>query len=227
MTWLNYRSYFFVFILVVPISIIKQKSVEDIDWLVSNFLVQTQYYQPKLSTDLTVESINPTFLYNGLLSKLLIMKKNTSLFNIFSIFTLAAIVLLLVGTASTISMQSSHAQLQGLVNNQTDTSQNPTKTIQISVIEEEEVYRWANIQGTNPTLKFLTNANNTVLILNPTNEKHEMIIESKGNEVASSGDIARSSSGQLFFTPSMTEAFEYYCKYHPDTMKGVILANQQ
>ena len=161
MTCLNYRSYFFVFILVVPISIIKQKSVEDIDWLVSNFLVQTQYYQPKLSTDLAVESINPTFLYNGLLSKLVIMKKNTSLFNIFSIFTLAAIVLLLVGTASTISMQSSHAQLQGLVNNQTDTSQNPTKTIQISVIEEEEVYRWANIQGTNPTLKFLTNANNT------------------------------------------------------------------
>jgi plastocyanin len=217
----------FRFHLVVPISIIKQKSVEDIDWLVSNFLVHTQYYQPKLSTDLTVESINPTFLYNGLVSKLVIMKKNTSLFNIFSIFTLAAIVLLLVGTASTISMQSSHAQLQGLVNNQTDTSQNPTKTIQISVIEEEEVYRWANIQGTNPTLKFLTNANNTVLILNPTNEKHEMIIESKGNEVVSSGDIAHSSSGQLFFTPNMTETFEYYCKYHPDTMKGVILANQQ
>lgn len=217
----------FRFILVVPVSIVAQKSVEDIDWLVSNFLVQTQYYQPKLSTDLTVESSNPIFLYNGLLSKLEIMKKNTSLFNIFSIFTLAAIVLLLVGAASTISMQSTHAQLQGLVNNQTDTSQNPTKTIQISVIEEEEVYRWANIQGTNPTLKFLTNANNTVLILNPTNEKHEMIIESNGNEVASSGDVARSSSGQLFFTPNMTETFEYYCKYHPDTMKGIVLANQQ
>jgi plastocyanin len=217
----------FRFILVVPVSIVEQKSVEDIDWLVSNFLVQTQYYQPKLSTDLTVESSNPIFLYNGLLSKLEIMKKNTSLFNIFSIFTLAAIVLLLVGAASTISMQSTHAQLQGLVNNQTDTSQNPTKTIQISVIEEEEVYRWANIQGTNPTLKFLTNANNTVLILNPTNEKHEMIIESNGNEVASSGDVARSSSGQLFFTPNMTETFEYYCKYHPDTMKGIVLANQR
>ena len=217
----------FRFILVVPVSIVAQKSVEDIDWLVSNFLVQTQYYQPKLSTDLTVGSSNPIFLYNGLLSKLEIMKKNTSLFNIFSIFTLAAIVLLLVGAASTISMQSTHAQLQGLVNNQTDTSQNPTKTIQISVIEEEEVYRWANIQGTNPTLKFLTNANNTVLILNPTNEKHEMIIESNGNEVASSGDIARSSSGRLFFTPNMTETFEYYCKYHPDTMKGIVLANQQ
>ena len=227
LTCLNHRSYFFVFILVVPISIIKQKSVEDIDWLVSNFLVQTQCYQPKLSTDLAVESINPTFLYNGLLSKLVIMKKNTSLFNIFSIFTLAAIVLLLVGTASTISMQSSHAQLQGLVNNQTDASQGMTKIIQISVAQEEEGYRWSNIQGTNPPLRVLTNTNNTVQIQNPTNEKHEMIIESKGDEVASSGDIARHSSGQLFFAPNMTETFEYYCKYHPDTMKGVILANQK
>ena len=132
--------------MVVPVSIVEQKSVEDIDWLISNFLVQTQYYQPKLSTDLTVESSNPIFLYNGLLSKLVIVKINTSLFNVFSIFILAAIGLLLVGTTSTISLQSTHAQLQGLVNNQTDTSQNLTKTIQISVIEEEEVYRWANIQ---------------------------------------------------------------------------------
>jgi plastocyanin len=176
---------------------------------------------------LAVESSNPTFLYIGLLSKLVNVKINTRLFNVFSIFILAAIGLLLVGTTSTISMQSTYAQLQGLANNLTDTSQNPTKTIQISVIEEEEVYRWANIQGTNPTLKFLTNANNTVLILNPTNEKHDMIIESKGNEVASSGDIARSSSGQLFFTPNRTETYEYHCKYHPDTMKGIVLVNRQ
>jgi hypothetical protein len=101
-----------------------------------------------------------------------------------------------------IPVQSTHAQRHGLVNNQTDTSQNVTKTIQISVTEEEEVYGWSNIQGTNPTMRFLTNANNTVLILNPTNEKHEMIIESNGNEVASSGDIARSSSGQLSFNLS-------------------------
>ena len=155
------------------------------------------------------------------------MKTNTNLFNVFIVFTLVTIVLLLVETTSTISIQWTHAQQQGLVNNQTDTSQNPTKTIQISVIEEEEVYRWANIQGTNPTLKFLTNTNNTVLILNPTNVKHEMIIGLKGKEVASSGDVARSSSGQLFFTPNTTETFEYHCKYHPDTMKGTVLANRQ
>jgi hypothetical protein len=151
------------------------------------------------------------------------MKINKNLFNAFSIFTLATVMLLLVGD-STVSMQSIHAQQQGLVNNQTDTSQNVTKSFQISVIEEEEVYRWANIQGINPTLKFLTNANNTVLILNPTNEKHEMVIGLKGKEVASSGDVARSSSGQLFFTPNTIETFEYHCQYHPDTMRGIILA---
>jgi hypothetical protein len=155
------------------------------------------------------------------------MKINTNLFNAFSIFTLATIVLLLVGTTSTSSMQSIDAQQQGLVNNQTDTNQNVTKKFQISVIEEEEVYRWANIQGINPTLKFRINANNTVLILNPTNEKHEMVIALKGKEVASSGDVVRSSSGQLFFTPNTTETFEYHCKYHPDTMRGIVLANRR
>jgi plastocyanin len=156
------------------------------------------------------------------------MKINTNWFNnTFNIFTLATVMLLLLGTISTISMQSTHAQEQGLVNNQTNSSQNMTKTFQISVIEEEEVYRWANIQGINPILKFLTNANNTVLILNPTNEKHEMVIGLKGKEVASSGDVAKSSSGQLFFTPNATETFEYHCKYHPDTMRGIVQANRQ
>jgi plastocyanin len=155
------------------------------------------------------------------------VKINPSVLSQFSTFTLAAMVLLLLGSISAISIQSTHAQRQGLVNNQTESqSQNMTKTIQISVTEEDEVYRWSNIKGTNPALKFLTNANNIVLIQNPTNEKHEMIIGLKGNEVASSGDIAPSSSGQLSFTPNMTGTFEYHCEYHPDTMKGTVIVNR-
>jgi hypothetical protein len=152
---------------------------------------------------------------------------NKTLFNVSGIFALTALLLLLVGNISVPSMQPINAQQQGSVNNQTDTSQGMTKIIQISVAQEEEVYRWSNIQGTNPILKVLTNTNNTVQIQNPTNEKHEMIIESKGNEVASSGDITRHSSGQLFFAPNQTGTFEYYCEYHPDTMKGTVLANRQ
>jgi plastocyanin len=149
------------------------------------------------------------------------------LFNVSGIFSITAIVLLLLGNISVPSIQPTNAQLQGLVNNQTDTSQSMTKTIQISVSQEGEVYRWSNIQGTNPTLKVLTNTNNTVQIQNPTNEKHEMIMESKGNKVASSGDIGRHSSGQLSFTSNSTGTFEYHCEYHPATMKGTVLANRQ
>ena len=157
------------------------------------------------------------------------MKITTSSFIVLGLFTVIGIVLLLVfaEVSSIIPMQSTSAQQQGLVNNQTDTGQNMTKTIPISATEEEEVYRWSNVQGTNPTLGFLINANNTVVILNPTDEKHEMIIESNGNEVASSGDIAPSSSGQVSFTPNMTGTLEYHCEYHPDTMKGTILVNRE
>ena len=153
------------------------------------------------------------------------MKINTSSFNGLGIFTIVGVVLLFAEVSSNIPVQSSHAQ--GLVNNQTDTSQNKAKTIQLSATEEEEVYRWSNVQGTNPTLGFLLNANNTVLILNPTDEEHEMIIVSNGNEVASSGDIAPSGSGQVSFTPNMTGTLEYHCEYHPDTMKGTILVNRE
>ena len=152
------------------------------------------------------------------------MKMIPSIFK--CIFGLAAMVTLITGGISFPSIQSTDAQRQGLVENRTGSNQNITKTIQISVTEGE-VYRWSNIQGTNPTLSFLTNANNTVLIFNPTNEKHEMIIGSKGRELASSGDIVRSSSGQVSFTPNATGAFEYHCEYHPDTMKGTIVATQQ
>jgi plastocyanin len=155
------------------------------------------------------------------------VKVNKYLFNVSGMFSLTAILFLLVGNISVPSIQPINAQRQGLVNNQTDASQGMTKIIQISVAQEGEGYRWSNVQGTNPTLKVLTNTNNTVQIQNPTNEKHEMIIESKGNEVASSGDIARHSSGQLFFAPNWTGTFEYHCEYHPDTMKGTVLVNRQ
>jgi plastocyanin len=154
------------------------------------------------------------------------MKIHIISFDVLALFTFIGIVLLFVEVISNVPVQSANAQRQGLVNNQTDTGQNVTKTILISVTEEE-VYRWSNVQGTNPTMRFLTNANNTVLILNPTDEKHEMIIESNGDEVASSGDIAPSSSGQVSFSPNMIGTLKYHCEYHPDTMKGTVMVNRE
>jgi plastocyanin len=97
-------------------------------------------------------------------------------------------------------------------------------TIQLGVTEQQEVYRWSDNNGTiNPTLKFIVNSDNTVQIQNPTDEKHEMIIQSQqGNELATSGDIEPNGSGELSFRPNMTGTLQYHCEYHPTTMMGTI-----
>jgi plastocyanin len=100
-----------------------------------------------------------------------------------------------------------------------------SNAIQLGVTEQqEEVYRWSNDSGAiNPTLKFIVNTDNTVQIQNPTDEEHEMIIESQpGNELVTSGDIEPNGSGELSFRPNMTGTFQYHCEYHPATMRGII-----
>ncbi|MDW0315065.1 MAG: hypothetical protein QN716_06790 [Nitrososphaeraceae archaeon] len=104
------------------------------------------------------------------------------------------------------------------------TSTKGGNVIQLGVTEQQGVYSWSDISGiTNPTLNFTVSRDNIVQIQNPTDEEHEMIIESQqGNELATSGDIEPISSGELSFRPNMTGTFEYHCEYHPDTMKGMI-----
>ncbi len=134
----------------------------------------------------------------------------------------------LVGSISTTTLLQQQAAAQGQAptgSQQTNTNQNMSNVIPINVTEQNEVYRWSNTEGINPTLKFLKNTNNTVQIQNPTDEKHEMVIESQGNELASSGDIAPGATAQLVFNPNMTGTFGYHCEYHPDTMKGIIMVS--
>jgi plastocyanin len=86
------------------------------------------------------------------------------------------------------------------------------------------VYAWIdNSTGkTNPTLKVFANANNTISIQNPTDTKHELIIDTGSDVLPSSDDIAAHGVGQLAFSPNMTGTFTYHCAYHPFTMKGTI-----
>lgn len=96
-------------------------------------------------------------------------------------------------------------------------------TIQLSVKEEsEDAYRWASSSdGTiNPTLKVSQNTANIIKIQNPTDTKHELIIDT--NPQSSSGDINPDSSGQLSFKPTTTGTVTYHCAYHPQTMKETI-----
>ena len=104
------------------------------------------------------------------------------------------------------------------------TSSSPN-TIQLSVKEEsEDAYRWASSSdGTiNPTLKVSQNTANIIKIQNPTDTKHELIIDTGADVLPSSDDINPNSSGQLSFSPTMAGTFTYHCAYHPFTMKGTI-----
>ena len=101
-------------------------------------------------------------------------------------------------------------------------TQAKVQKLQVSVIEEDEVYEWASGEQVNPTLTFIKNAENVIEIQNPTDTKHEFVIESNGEEIAASGDISPDSSGMLSITPDMVGELGYHCEYHPDSMKGTI-----
>jgi hypothetical protein len=95
------------------------------------------------------------------------------------------------GTLSAISqavMQEIHSSIRGEGGMTTQSYQN--NVIQISAMEVDEVYRWSTTDGSiNPSLELVANTNNTIEIQIPTHEKHELVIESNGSELASSGDI--------------------------------------
>ena len=111
-------------------------------------------------------------------------------------------------------------------NNSTSTNKIMTNNIvQLSVKEVTSgVYKWINGSNgvDNPTLKVFTNANNIIKIQNPTDTKHELIIDTGTDVLPSSDDISPNGSGQLTFNPNMTGTFTYHCAYHPYTMKGTI-----
>jgi len=106
------------------------------------------------------------------------------------------------------------------------TQQQPMKNaIQLSAKEEPSGYRWVDTTNgvINPTLNLNTGTNKAIQLQNPTDAKHQLIIDDpNGKQLVSSGDIASGSSSQLSFTPGISGTFQYHCLYHPTTMKGTI-----
>ncbi len=102
-------------------------------------------------------------------------------------------------------------------------------SIALSVKDVGGIYKWTNATSglENPELNLKADVNNIIQIQNPTNTKHELVIDSQGKEVATSGDIAPGASGQASFRPNGTGLFSYHCEYHPDTMKGTIKLTSQ
>ena len=98
-------------------------------------------------------------------------------------------------------------------------------TIQLSAKEiKNGIYNWVGSSSgiPNPTIKVLVNTKNIIKIQNPTDTKHELIIDIGADVLPSSDDINPNGSGQLIFSPNATGTFTYHCAYHPFTMKGTI-----
>lgn len=72
-------------------------------------------------------------------------------------------------------------------------------------MQEESI----NGQMLNPEPNMKANVINIIQIQNPTNAKHELVIDSQVKEVATSGDITPGPRGQVSFRPNGTVLFSY------------------
>jgi hypothetical protein len=98
-------------------------------------------------------------------------------------------------------------------------------------------YRWiGSNNSTNPTLNMTSGVDNQINIksIQGDTEEHELIIEGistgddeEGEELIASDHVEDGSSTTVNFNPSDVEnsdyqSLEYYCEYHPDTMRGKV-----
>jgi hypothetical protein len=114
-----------------------------------------------------------------------------------------------------------------VASSQTQQQQQPSipGTIQLSAKELPSGYRWIDTTNgaINPTMNFNVGSAKTIQLKNPSDDVHQLVVDNpKGNQLATSGDIAPGSSSQLSFKPDTTGIFGYHCIYHPTTMKGLI-----
>jgi Cupredoxin-like domain len=97
-------------------------------------------------------------------------------------------------------------------------------TIILNPQETNETYRWVNSSGgINPTLGIAKGSEYLIKIKNPTDTKHELIIEdAKHSEIAKSKEIQPGKNTEFKFNTEKTGQLNYYCEYHPETMRGII-----
>jgi hypothetical protein len=113
-------------------------------------------------------------------------------------------------------------------------SSNSSIVLTAKLIDDE--YRWIDSNNNiNPTLNMTSEVDNQITInsLKGDTEEHEIVIEGasdaggKGEELIASDEIEDGSSTAINFNPEDDQdknyqSFEYYCEYHPDTMRGQV-----
>jgi plastocyanin len=111
-------------------------------------------------------------------------------------------------------------------------SGNKTIILNVAEVGDEEQYRWMDGSGAeNPTLNIMANRDYIIKISNPTDEEHQLIIDSKADgklsEIAKSEEIKpQSKNVELNFKTDQVGELGYHCKYHPDMMNGTINLTQ-
>ena len=107
-------------------------------------------------------------------------------------------------------------------------SSNNTIILNAAEVGDEEQYRWVDASGAeNPTLNIMASKDYIIKISNPTDEEHQLIIDSKSDgktsEIAKSEEIKpQSKNVELNFKTDHIGELGYHCKYHPDMMNGTI-----
>ncbi|MCE9652716.1 MAG: cupredoxin domain-containing protein [Nitrosarchaeum sp.] len=96
-------------------------------------------------------------------------------------------------------------------------------TTTITIKQVDGVYMWSNVTAINPTITLVANMKNPLHFTNPTDTKHSFIIEQNGTVFLQTKDLEAGLSGNISIKPTITGIFDYHCKYHPDTMKGILL----
>jgi plastocyanin len=119
--------------------------------------------------------------------------------------------------------------------------QTQTNSIVLTAKLFGETYKWAeddNNKFVNPTLNLTSGVDNQITVKSLQNDspEHEIIIDgitSDGDkkELVKSDEIKGGSSDTIKFNPEDVQdedyqSFEYYCEYHPDTMRGKISITQ-
>jgi len=105
-----------------------------------------------------------------------------------------------------------------------DNSVEGNNTIILNPSEINGTYRWVNSSGgVNPTLDITKGNEYQIKINNPTDEEHELIIENeKKSKVGGSDHIEPGKNTEFEFKTMNAGELNYYCEYHPETMRGII-----
>lgn len=152
-------------------------------------------------------------------------------------FTFFVALTILGGMVLMMSFQSATSQTIGEendslgagTNNESNNSavmENNTIILNAAEVGEKQ-YRWVDNSGAeNPSLNLAADNEYTIKISNPTDEEHELIIDSqagsKNSEIAKSDEVHPKDSAEFTFKTDKPGELGYHCKYHPDMMNGTI-----